>query len=171
MKIRDGFVSNSSSSSFIIGFSQVPDAEYLKKLLYDDKDSYMGVYQDAPFSTDTLVSMIMAELEGKTPINDMKGIVEAIGDDASDWDTHPDYGYWNVQKEDRLKKGTPEYEAAWEKHNQETIESALEMAKSIHDPDLVFYSLSFADEDGSVGCELEHGSTWDRLPHLRFSHH
>ena len=41
MKIRNGFVSNSSSSSFVVAFDKKPETvEELKKLLFGEEEVY-----------------------------------------------------------------------------------------------------------------------------------
>lgn len=162
MKVRNGFVSNSSSSSFIVGFSQEPDAAYLKKVLYNDQDFIRYEYGDDDISTDTLVEWILNEISNAERLVGVKAIVDAIGEDAGSYSEYPDY---------KLKPGTDEYEKAWEEYNQKSIERALKMASDLDDPNLVFYQMEFADEDGRIGCQLEHGRTFNGMPYLQFSHH
>ena len=33
------------------------------------------------------------------------------------------------------------------------------------------YEVEFSDNDGDFYCHLEHGPTFDAVPHVKFSHH
>ena len=45
MKIRNGFVSNSSSSSFIVAFPEKPkSAEHVRKMMFGDETDFPNPY-------------------------------------------------------------------------------------------------------------------------------
>ncbi|KKK77527.1 hypothetical protein LCGC14_2852710, partial [marine sediment metagenome] len=49
MKIRQGFISNSSSSSFIVAFPKIPkNQNELQTMLFGDKESYGTPWQNWP---------------------------------------------------------------------------------------------------------------------------
>jgi len=65
MKIRNGFVSNSSSSSFIVCWNKQPkDAEEVKKILFGDKKKHS--YYDNTFKTIDLSKTIFNETHQMT---------------------------------------------------------------------------------------------------------
>jgi hypothetical protein len=75
MKVRYSFVSNSSSSSFVIGCKTKPTRDMLLKVLNVDKESPLYT-----FAVD--VSKCLANVEEKT----MKDIVEDWGDVPKDFE-------------------------------------------------------------------------------------
>lgn len=67
MKIRNGFVSNSSSSSFLVAFSKKPKSlQELKLMIFGDKnkDGYVNMY-DYVFPVDEIYGQVMKDLPFK----------------------------------------------------------------------------------------------------------
>jgi len=73
MKIRSGFVSNSSSSSFIVSFKKVPENKNELRNLLFDKDQTM--YQEFPI--DKVIDTIWHNMENQKP-NNKEQIIECI---------------------------------------------------------------------------------------------
>jgi hypothetical protein len=46
-----------------------------------------------------------------------------------------------------------------------------ELEDLIKDNHGYLYNFSYSDENSSWGSEMEHGGTFDKLPHIRTSHH
>jgi len=133
MKIRSGFVSNSSSSSFIVAFDQEPTREYLKKVLYGNQETIQYEYGDEFFNVDDLVDHIMNNL---CEVNPFDLLIERV--------RHKKWG--NDDETDEM------------------VDFYMKHQKFI-------YECEFADENGRVECQLEHGGTFNAVDHKRFSHH
>jgi hypothetical protein len=68
MKTRLGFVSNSSSSSFIVAFDAIPNSPAeLKKLLFDDKTA-IGYY-DKAITTERATYTIWDDMQSNNPLD------------------------------------------------------------------------------------------------------
>ena len=64
MKIRQGFVSNSSSSSFILCFDKEPKShEDVKKVIFGDKEKFMACWSDKFLETEQASKVIFDNLE------------------------------------------------------------------------------------------------------------
>jgi hypothetical protein len=67
MKIRTGFVSNSSSSSFIVAFAKVPESqEELQQMLFGDDEKF-SIYGDT-FLTADVAAVVWRDLKVAKPI-------------------------------------------------------------------------------------------------------
>jgi hypothetical protein len=68
MKIRIGFVSNSSSSSFLVGLKQKPRTRgELRDLMFGELEGDVVVYDDS-LSIDNVVCRVFNDLKDKTPM-------------------------------------------------------------------------------------------------------
>lgn len=149
MKIRSGFVSNSSSSSFVVAFprnvntrnlsSNIPKELRrrmhvkqisLKEALFDDRNSNIEYY-DYSFDINDIVEAVAQSIESETP-NNIETIRELLGYELDD----------------------------------NSIEKFL---KDNKDKDI--YVFEYSDNDGPLQTMLEHGEIFKRLPHIRISHH
>ncbi len=174
MKTRHGFVSNSSSSSFVVAFPHKPkNVTELQEMLFGDANTYPNPYhyEDDPRSQRNWPAAEIASIV----FNDMKGqrgnkkrIREAMNGyfpgqpklEQPKYDTGKKYEWGGI---------VYDYDA-WDKDLQVFYEEEAErfMAKN---PDAKIFTFRYADEDGRLGSAMEHGDLFHKLPHVRISRH
>jgi len=164
MITRKGFVSNSSSSSFIIAFDEKPkDAKEVKKILfYNDKNTVR--YYDYVADTEDIAEQVFHDIKDQVPLN----IFEVEEELSHGWiDGTPDYNY--IQAEfgsDEWKKHWKKWEEARKKFHRKKAKELLDEFKGKK-----LFIVEYADEDGSFGCVMEHGDIFENIPHFRISKH
>ena len=63
MKIRDGFVSNSSSSSFIVAFDKTPETvAEMQNILFKNGGYYHNPYKDDVWTTEQIASIVFVRM-------------------------------------------------------------------------------------------------------------
>ena len=165
MKTRNGFVSNSSSSSFVVAFPKRPEsAEEVRKLLYDDLQQipYTYNYGDNKqyFNTLDLATTIFEDIN-KQKENDIKSMVESVSNG------------WFDERIDYEKFTDENGKIDWDKYQYTNNEIAQKVVQDFieKNSDYKFYVFNYGDEDGSFFSELEHGDTFYNLPHIKTSYH
>jgi len=153
MKVRNGFVSNSSSSSFILVFDKKPETkEELASLMGDCSASSYG---DSFMSADMVVDIAF---------NDISCSSEASKQDIQNELSNHHYKWTN------LSWGTPEYKK-WQEEEEERIAKLTEQYIKSRKGKYITI-VSYADEDGSIGSMMEHGDIFRNLNDFtQVSHH
>jgi hypothetical protein len=190
MKTRNGFVSNSSSSSFVIGLSRKPkSAEKLAEVLYHDGQGVCAPYDAEIVSPQDAADQIWQQIKDQRPMT-KKQLADKI---SSGWfDGHPEFPFNGRQKDIAqeyrqitgkfiLDDDTPlewreryrqvEREV-WDEYNKDKAAAAAELAERLLSGPFSgkkLYNCSFGDDDGAG--TMEHGNTFRSVPHTRISHH
>lgn len=156
MKIRNGFVSNSSSSNFIVVFDKKPrNTDDLKKWLFPNLDVFKSPYSEDCWPIANVVATIWEAMKGQRP-NDKKAILKAISQGF--YEGCPDFSLF------RGDNHHVEYQKAWEA-------GAKKLAKKFYLENKFVYVFNFSDNDGDYQSALEHGDTFENVKHLRISCH
>ena len=145
MKIRAGFVSNSSSSSFIVAFPAgfKPTKESVAAYLFRSGPTSMGLHWDrkTPITSDELAAHVFAQMRRRKP-NSAAAIARAL----IDWPAHPPvYG----AAYDRAKA------AFWVKEQARLSAGGRDL-----------YVFSFSSEVDAVENELKSGRPFAGIPYL-----
>ena len=178
MKIRQGFVSNSSSSSFIIAVPKgtEPTVQNMHRVLYGDnarKEFYAAYdWHEGVNSYDVVDDIVRQINEGRYdpevgdrvpgPVKDLIKAVEA---------PYSETGTFYSQC--RLPEGDERGMYDWDKYEALCGAARARVAEAIIKkyPEHDFYEVEFED-DNQFGCEVEHGPALNQLPNVfRFSHH
>jgi hypothetical protein len=193
MKTRNGFVSNSSSSSFVIGFKQKPKSvAEMKRILFGKDDTV--TYYDESLSTDRIADTVYNDIKNQLPAT-VKQIDEEI---RSGWFSgYPEISinkeFYTLAREfttkyknlswydpDKLKNKEAKKLAIQIKtisdENEKSREDALKKAFDEYIKEvmpklkgLTCFIVSYSDNSGEA--VMEHGGIFDRIPHVRISHH
>jgi len=164
MKTRIGFVSNSSSSSFVVAFPEVPtSAEELCKIMFADELVHHGYEQGYP--TIDIAQVVFHDIQEQKKTASKKIITEAI---ACGWyDGTPEMPPGKGYSDDKSR------EEAWEEFDKQWEAGAKTIAEKFiaeHDGEAI-YTFDYADNDGEYGAMMEHSGIFDRLSHLQISCH
>jgi hypothetical protein len=181
MKCRNGFVSNSSSSSFLVGFVKKPDTvEELRELLYGDVQTIKGSdgwdsktqrlkYRE--FSTLDLAEIVFRDMEkplSPSRIVEILGGSEYPGDRVDIPDAPEESDFFIENPED------PYNNVDWVAYGKARADAARAMVKAAlgeENEKMQWYEFGYCDEGGGIESLLEHGGTFANLPGICISHH
>lgn len=168
MKTRNGFISNSSSSSFVIALDKKPASiDDIYTIFGLEKGGvYHGPYSKGAFPNDQVAQSLFNEITG--PL-DKKELSEEF---RYDHDVNMDD--FRTQGKIRLEGGKAYKEPYdWDAYEKACKESSMKKNKQFVDrhPGKLFFNATYTDNEGAFGCAMEHGHIWNRVPHCKISHH
>lgn len=169
MKTRTGFVSNSSSTNFLVGFYRKPESvEELREYLFRKDEVFHHPYSEHEheYSTQTVAERVFNDLVNLEPLT-YEQMVEELSHGWFDGGIWPS-GEIVDMCEDENKK------VDWDRYKElikQNAEWALKGFMPRHE-NKVFFLLRYAsDEDDSMSAAIEVGGTFDCVPHLTVNHH
>lgn len=166
MKVRKGFVSNSSSSSFIVPFPKgfEPTQDNVMEYLFKGEGKYMSYY-DCVADLGRVTQVIANDMVSQDP-NKNEKLVEVLSGNADldldDFKTRP-----HDVDPNRLTYDWDAYNAATEQAAKIKFEEFMKKIGVGYD----LYLFEYSDNDGEFFCVMEHGGTFENVQHLRISHH
>lgn len=165
MKLRFGFVTNSSSSSFLVSFDTVPQTiDELRKLMFGDRTHFPSAFGNEVYTTLEIAEVVFRDMQKNGPVTDeiidniyRYGYCEEIDGQLNDEDFRSD--------EDGI--------IDWDRYSharENLIEAAIESFKESVGGKTV-YAFTYADDSGEFYCTLEHGGIFRQLQHTVISNH
>jgi len=180
MKIRNGFVSNSSSSSFIVSFPKEPKSvDDVKNLLFNvDQEYFINPYSygedSASWTVQQVAETVWQDICGQNK-NNIVAVTEEFSHGSIDDYDAPDSNDFRHIKDNNERWNA--YDRATEiyakKKMKEFFNTRKNKLKKIEGEefDEAIYIFEYSDNDGDYFCSLEHGGLFDKLKHIKISKH
>lgn len=170
MKIRNGFVSNSSSSSFVVAFPEMPTSvEHLKKMMFGDDETFPNPYpyddRESEYSTMKIAETVYDNILTQK-VNDKENIIEGFGGWLPGAPEGPDVYNRNDLTQKEKDKIWSDWDKEYDKYQKDTAMAFVKKHK-----DMFIYTFEYSDNDGDYFCTLEHGGIFDNLKHVKISRH
>ena len=145
MKIRNGFVSNSSSSSFIIALEKKPET----------KEDVLEIFTPYKYRvSDEALNRLLVDLNNSYPM-DEKSLLTSFNTGYMD---DYDIGY-----QEMIEMGRKAYKEEMGKRRN----TALDDFKKDNPNAKFFYELTYSDNDGDFGSYMEHDLPWESSSKVR----
>ena len=155
-----GYVSNSSSSSFIVAFPKKPESVGdVQKILFGDEEYYYSPYGDR-FEVEEIANVVYNDIKNQEA-NDFVRMHESVGNGWFAGSLDVDL----FRKEDD-KIDWEEYSAENGKIVDKIILDFMKKNKGSF-----FYVFDYSDNDGEMYSSMEHGDLFDNLDYIKTSHH
>jgi hypothetical protein len=166
VRIKKDFVTNSSSSSFIVAFDKpVMSLDDIKdKIMFIEKAQtvFGDIQKQTPIKLE-LSEECISKLTDEISSGYFEGFIWEWDDlknlKKSDFPTEREYF-------DTRMKIAGKYQA---KNREKAEKIAIAFVEGNRRK--VAYIFSYSDNDGKYMSEMEHGGTFDEFPHLTISHH
>jgi hypothetical protein len=171
MKIRMGFVTNSSSSSFIVAFDKVPNSwEEVLEMLFDADKATVSEY-DLSMGTKEVAQIVFEDISKQTP-NNLKELKETFHGFDDGLEKYKNYTKLE-EKRWEFPFGSEEYNKLYDELNALSDEfEEIHFKKFLKkNKDKQLYIFSYSDNDGTQGTLMEHAGIFENLPHVRISRH
>jgi len=164
MKIRAGFVSNSSSSSFVVAFSKIPHSiEDVKNEMFDIdteliKDPF---YEDEAYEAWLVAKTVFDDIKEQHS-NNYDMIFESVR-----------HGWFDGCDELLQQYHFYDNDTDWNELEKKLDEAAKELVDQFIDDNKIkqIFVLEYSDNDGKYQSFLEHGNIFRNLPNLQISYH
>ena len=166
MKIRNGFVSNSSSSSFVVAFDrEIKDDDetvnYLIEKLFEGRESH-GYYTRS-YETRQVAQAVARDLK---PVTTSALVRKADFDEIRrrcfEGTAEEAFALYCSKLDAEIER-----QDDWS-YNADDDKEKREFAAA--HPDSFIYEVEWGDDTDFYGM-LEHSGVFDEVPHRRFSHH
>jgi hypothetical protein len=137
--------------------------EALKKMLFGDESRFGDSRGERDsFSTWEIAEKVFYEMNGKKNAK-FEEVFDAIR-----------HGYFNGYPNwNDPKYKNEDGRTNFDKINEDKDKTAKQIAEEFMDRNkgCFYFVTSYSDNDGDLGCAMEHDGLFDRLPHLQISHH
>jgi len=158
MKIRSGFVSNSSSSSFLLVFKKKPKSrEDVQGYIWPNESRIEYPYNDndehESFAVSEAAESVWNAIKDQKPLKakDIIGEFKCSHEIGYDRDVCRTWQEAELQRGIQAKKLSEEFR----KKNKGKI----------------VYRVEYSDNEGKFGCTMEHGEVFHNIEHVSFSLH